>query len=191
MNDVKAIAVLPRTVPNAGARHWLVVDRLSGDGFEGFCIAERQDPDRMMSGDQEVVFSEDIAIELARVLARSTGTSARPPADGCVGAFTRTNLTHLMGLPRGWAILFVELLQRLPQGYEVDWVKEKLGSLRVSPIGEHSELLNEFTERSRRTCASCGAPGRMTVSEGFYLPHCSPCAGVEGFEDPPPRKPES
>lgn len=101
------------------------------------------------------------------------------------GALTADNVIHLLELPKGWAILWLELLQELPEGYKVSWAAESFGGLRLSPIGEHGNIILDAAQRSKRTCAVCGSPGRMQQRNGVYRPHCQACAAIEGFDDPP------
>lgn len=103
------------------------------------------------------------------------------------GAINIENVQHLMGLPRGWATLFLDLLGDLPSDFELDWAIEKLGELRCSPVSDHEHTIDRYTQRSRRTCVSCGAPGRMQQSRGYDLPYCEPCGLRDGFADPLPR----
>jgi hypothetical protein len=69
----------------------------------------------------------------------------------------------------GWYPLLTKLCDDLmkldlPEGFEVEQVKEKFGTLRfyVSHYtDEISELITAAEEESSRTCERCGQPGRL------------------------------
>lgn len=125
----------------------------------------------------------DLREEWTKLIAADPRRHARDPE----GAINIENLQHLIGLPRGWATLFLDLLGDLPSDFELASVVEKFGELRCSPIGDHEQTFDRYTQRSRRTCASCGALGRMQQSRGYDLPYCEPCGLRDGFADPLPR----
>ncbi len=182
---VYLVATLPWVEPGQTerARPWLTVERAVEDQVYGYRIAERSRRDHGSPDDPAIFLARESALELAQTLAEAEA-GARPYVEEAPGAVTPANITHLADLPKGWAIMFIELLSELPPGYAIDWAAQKFGEMRCSPTGEHESIFSRYEERSRRTCALCGAPGRMMQSGGVYRPHCLPCAVAEGFGDP-------
>lgn len=62
--------------------------------------------------------------------------------------------------------------------YLIDQIKEKFGELRWYDHGgtrETDEIIEKYTELSRRTCKNCGAPATK-ISTGWISPWCDECA---------------
>lgn len=169
-----------------GVLMWLTIERANDDGVEGYRIAERRHRDRSYPDDRSVFAPREMAVDLARALAEAEA-GKRAHSIGAGGAVTAANLAHIADLPPGWAIAFIEMLSELPAGYVVGWAREKLGSMQLGPTDDHPAIIERYRQRTLRTCAVCGAPGRLMQRGGFHLPHCAACGASKGFTDPPPR----
>jgi hypothetical protein len=85
-------------------------------------------------------------------------------------------------VPSGWHGIYDDLivkLEAIEPSFMLSQAKEKLGGLRVHLRGRlrnvHAvaSLTLEAEDRSYRTCAECGAPGRLCVdSDGWMLTVC-------------------
>lgn len=79
-------------------------------------------------------------------------------------------------VPSGWRAIYDDLLQkivRIEPGFRVFQAGEKRGGLRVSVRGPAADnliiakLLMDARDRSYKTCAECGGPGRLCVDGSF------------------------
>lgn len=79
-------------------------------------------------------------------------------------------------LPKGWANIAKQLQERLAPfvaaGGGVLQVKEKFGGLRVYTGGDNLPDLSDLYLAADNTCMECGAPGAMSVRNGWIGPRC-------------------
>lgn len=79
-------------------------------------------------------------------------------------------------LPKGWAAIAEALRERLAPfvsaGGNIMQVKEKFGGLRVYTEGDNLPDLSDLYTAAEITCMDCGAPGEMTVRNGWRGPRC-------------------
>ena len=94
------------------------------------------------------------------------------------------NQEWLEWIPEGWHNLAKEMLQKIEaidSTYEVYDMKEKWGCLTVygsNKTREVYDILEEYSEKSFRTCCQCGQPA-VKFSTGWVLPWCDKC-GTDG-----------
>ena len=87
----------------------------------------------------------------------------------------------------GWYPLIEELLDKIQDivdknGYDfqVTQIKEKYGTLRVymsAETNEISDLIQEYEQKSAKTCEVCGKEGTLRNDGGWYVTRCDECFG--------------
>ena len=83
----------------------------------------------------------------------------------------------------GWFDLLYSLskdlseMEDLPEGFEVEQVKSKFGTLRFYPNFGNEKIYERITqaeEESAVTCEDCGKPGKLT-GKGWVTTLCEDC----------------
>ena len=75
----------------------------------------------------------------------------------------------------GWYPLVIELVQELNRNgwnKQVSCIKTKYASLRFYSDTELDEILNEYEERSKTICETCGEPGIVRTRSGWEYVAC-------------------
>lgn len=85
----------------------------------------------------------------------------------------------------GWYNIINECIDKLNNlkipGFKVLQVKEKFGSLRIYVVGTNNNveaIINEATDRCKKTCESCGSEENVEMrysSAGWMKNLCSNC----------------
>ncbi|MFK7903555.1 MAG: hypothetical protein AB8B69_00445 [Chitinophagales bacterium] len=74
----------------------------------------------------------------------------------------------------GWYDLVIELMQELNQlgwNKQVGSIKEKFGELRFYADTPHHDVIEKYTERSKKICEKCGKPGELRI-EVWWITLC-------------------
>lgn len=73
---------------------------------------------------------------------------------------------------------------KLKEGFRVDQVKSKYGTLRFYTSGEDDYIFNlikKYEKLSGKICERCGKAATMCIRGGWFATLCSDCAKKEGF----------
>lgn len=80
------------------------------------------------------------------------------------------------------------VLSEIADPEESDWplfnvIKQKFGKIRIyyARVGsvDLSGLQQKLEDEAVSTCYACGAPGRLSMSEGLAAPRCGRCAAAD------------
>lgn len=103
------------------------------------------------------------------------------------------NYTELDDMPDGWRVAFGEQLCEEVNNELLTWEKEDYDEFRILQIKEkygelrfyvnyssHAlyEIIEKYTQLSRKTCIQCGKPARW-ISRGWIFPYCDDCLDPE------------